>query len=127
LIDALSFIALGHVFTANMTGNITPASPLLGCKAFGCEIGRISPGVHGRGVFGGLINVRFGLEARLLKQAIAIEAALLLVANLRCHHRKQSNQLECSVWPYRPYRSRNGFRNAGEKTRSAGFDHYRSR
>ena len=84
LIDALSFIALGHVFTANMTGNIVfLAFAVAGVQ--GLSVARSAASLlafMAGALCGGLINVRHSgwTQARLLKQASAIEAALLLVA-----------------------------------------------
>jgi uncharacterized membrane protein YoaK (UPF0700 family) len=84
LIDAVSFISLGHVFTANMTGNIV----LLGFAVGGATgLSAARSGVSllafmAGALFGGMINVRHSdwTQMRLLKRAIVIEAALLLVA-----------------------------------------------
>jgi uncharacterized membrane protein YoaK (UPF0700 family) len=84
LIDALSFIALGHVFTANMTGNIVflafAVAGVQDLSATGSAASLLS--FMAGAVCGGLFNVRHSgwTQARLLKKAIAIEAALLLVA-----------------------------------------------
>jgi uncharacterized membrane protein YoaK (UPF0700 family) len=84
LIDALSFIALGHVFTANMTGNIVflafAVAGVQGLSAAGSAASLLA--FMAGALCGGLINVRHSgwMQARLLKQAIAIEATLLLVA-----------------------------------------------
>jgi uncharacterized membrane protein YoaK (UPF0700 family) len=83
-IDAVSFISLGHVFTANMTGNIV----LLGFAVGGAtglsaarSIASLLAFMAGA-LFGGVINVRHPewTQTRLLKRAIEIEAALLLLA-----------------------------------------------
>jgi uncharacterized membrane protein YoaK (UPF0700 family) len=84
LIDAFSFIALGRVFTANMTGNIVflafAIAGVQGLSAAGSAASLLA--FMAGAVCGGLFNVRHSgwTQARLLKQAIAIEAALLLVA-----------------------------------------------
>lgn len=84
LIDALSFIALGRVFTANMTGNIVFLAFAVG-GAQGLSAARSAASLlafMGGAVCGGLFNVRHSgwTQARLLKHASAIEAALLLIA-----------------------------------------------
>jgi uncharacterized membrane protein YoaK (UPF0700 family) len=84
LIDALSFIALGHVFTANMTGNIVFLAFAVG-GAQGLSAPRSAASLvafMAGAICGGIINVRQSdwTQARLLKHASAIEAALLLVA-----------------------------------------------
>jgi uncharacterized membrane protein YoaK (UPF0700 family) len=84
IIDAVSFISLGHVFAANMTGNIV----LLGFAvsgATGLSAARSGASLFAfmaGALFGGMINVRHSgwTQMRLLKRAIVIEAALLLVA-----------------------------------------------
>lgn len=84
LIDALSFIALGHVFTANMTGNIVfLAFAVGGAQGLSAARSAVSLLAFMAGaVCGGLFNVRHSgwTQARFLKHASAIEAALLLVA-----------------------------------------------
>ena len=84
LIDALSFIAIGHVFTANMTGNIVFLAFAVG-GAQGLSAARSAASLlsfMAGALCGGIINVRHSgwTQARLLKHASAIEAALLLVA-----------------------------------------------
>ena len=83
LIDAVSFISLGHVFTANMTGNIV----LLGFAAAGTtglSLARSSVSLlafMAGALVGGMINVRHSgwTQMRLLKRTIEIEAILLLM------------------------------------------------
>jgi uncharacterized membrane protein YoaK (UPF0700 family) len=84
LIDAVSFISLGHVFTANMTGNIVLLGFALG-GATGLSAARSGASLlafMAGALFGGMINVRHSgwTQMRLLKRAIVIEAALLLMA-----------------------------------------------
>jgi uncharacterized membrane protein YoaK (UPF0700 family) len=84
LIDALSFIAIGHVFTANMTGNIVFLAFAVG-GAQGLSAARSGASLvafMAGAIFGGIISVRHSswTQARLLKHASAIEAALLLIA-----------------------------------------------
>jgi uncharacterized membrane protein YoaK (UPF0700 family) len=84
LIDAISFIALGHVFTANMTGNIVflafAIAGVQGLSATGSAASLLA--FMAGALCGGFINVRHSgwMQAHLLERAIAIEAALLLVA-----------------------------------------------
>ncbi|MCL2768857.1 MAG: DUF1275 domain-containing protein [Solirubrobacterales bacterium] len=83
LIDAASYLGLGHVFTANMTGNVA----LLGfgiAKSGGLPV--VAPLVSlgaflvGGGV-GGLLMTRLGgHRPALLARALAIEVGLLAVA-----------------------------------------------
>src|SRR5579859_1812128 len=84
LIDAVSFISLGHVFTANMTGNIVLLGFAVG-GATGLSAARSSASLlafMAGALFGGMINVRHSdwTQMRLLKLAIEIEAILLLLA-----------------------------------------------
>ncbi len=84
LIDALSFLAIGHVFTANMTGNVVFLAFAVG-GAQGLSAARSAASLLAfmtGAVCGGLFNVRHSgsTQARLLKHASAIEAALLLIA-----------------------------------------------
>jgi uncharacterized membrane protein YoaK (UPF0700 family) len=86
LIDALSFIALGHVFTANMTGNIIfLAFAVSGIKNLSAARSGASLLAFMAGaVFGGLINIRHSdwTQTRLLKRATAVETALLLIVTI---------------------------------------------
>ena len=84
LIDAVSFISLGRVFTANMTGNIVLLGFALG-GATGLSAARSGASLlafMAGALFGGMINVGHSdwTQIRLLKRAIVIEAALLLIA-----------------------------------------------
>jgi len=84
LIDALSFLAIGHVFTANMTGNIVFLAFAVG-GAQGLSAARSGASLlsfMAGALCGGIISVRHPgwTRARLLKHASNIEAALLLVA-----------------------------------------------
>jgi uncharacterized membrane protein YoaK (UPF0700 family) len=84
LIDAVSFISLGHVFTANMTGNIVLLGFAMG-GATGLSATRSVASLlafMAGALFGGMINVRHSGWAQmvLLKRAIVIEAVLLLIA-----------------------------------------------
>jgi len=84
LIDAVSFLSLGHVFTANMTGNIVLLGFAVG-GATGLSAARSGASLlafMAGALFGGMINVRHSdwTQMRLLKRAIEIEAVLLLIA-----------------------------------------------
>jgi uncharacterized membrane protein YoaK (UPF0700 family) len=84
IIDAVSFISLGHVFTANMTGNIVLLGFAVG-GATGVSAARSVASLlafMAGALFGGMINVRHSgwTQMRLLKRAIVIEAVLLLIA-----------------------------------------------
>lgn len=84
LIDAVSFISLGHVFTANMTGNIVLLGFAVG-GATGLSAARSGASLlsfMAGALFGGLLNVRHSdwTQMRLLKRALVMEALLLLMA-----------------------------------------------
>lgn len=84
LIDAVSFISLGRVFTANMTGNIVLLGFAVGGVA-GLSAARSAVSLVAfiaGALFGSRIYVRHSgwTQMRLLKRAIVIEAALLLMA-----------------------------------------------
>src|SRR5258708_11038862 len=84
LIDAVSFISLGHVFTANMTGNIVLLGFAVG-GATGLSAARSGASLlafMAGALFGGMINVRHSgwTQMRLLNRALVIHAALLLMA-----------------------------------------------
>src|SRR5882757_5671127 len=77
LIDAVSFISLGHVFTANMTGNIVLLGFAVG-GATGLSAARSGASLlsfMAGALFGGLLNVRHSdwTQMRLLKRALALE------------------------------------------------------
>jgi uncharacterized membrane protein YoaK (UPF0700 family) len=83
-VDAVSYLALGHVFTANMTGNVV----FLGFAMFaapGLSIGRSGVAL-GAFVIGATIGGRLaawiasGPRLRLISVGCGIEATLLLVA-----------------------------------------------
>jgi uncharacterized membrane protein YoaK (UPF0700 family) len=82
IVDAVSFLGLGHIFTANMTGNVvflgfalgggTGVSPLrsiTALSAFACG-----------GIFGGRINTRDLARGSSLLAAMCLESVLLAVA-----------------------------------------------
>lgn len=84
LIDAVSFISLGHVFTANMTGNIVFLGFAVG-GATGLSAARSGVSLlafMAGALIGGVINVRHSdwTQISLLKRAIVTEALLLLIA-----------------------------------------------
>src|SRR6266571_970323 len=74
LIDAVSFLGLGHVFTANMTGNVVFVGFALGAVASG-------------GVVGGMVTSRrprtparhllIAMYAEILLLSVAVTAALV--------------------------------------------------
>ena len=84
LIDAVSYISLGRVFAANMTGNIVLLGFAMG-GATGLSAARSGASLlafMAGALFGGMINIRHAdwTQMRLLKRTVAIEAVLLLTA-----------------------------------------------
>lgn len=84
LVDAVSFIALGHVFTANMTGNIVfLAFAFAGVPGLSIVRSAISLAAFMCGaVVGGILNQKLssGRRLRWTNAALVIEAVLLLLA-----------------------------------------------
>ena len=88
LVDAASYLSFGHVFTANMTGNVVFLGFAI-AGAPGLSIGRscLALAAFAAGaVAGGRIAGHLGSEAKLrwAGAAFSIEAALLLAAALAC-------------------------------------------
>src|SRR5271170_3617989 len=81
-VDAVSFLGLGHVFTANMTGNVV----LLGFAAAGAPGFSMGPSLCALGAFvvgavaGGRLARRVRPLRNLLLVAMVIEAACTAVA-----------------------------------------------
>ena len=86
LIDAVSYLALGHVFTANMTGNIVfLAFAVAGAPGLSIPRSAVSLGAFLAGaVAGGRLAARRGTgpQHRWVATAFAVEAVLLLSAAL---------------------------------------------
>ena len=84
LVDAVSYLALGHVFTANMTGNVVflgfalAAAPGLSISRSAAALGAF---VFGAAI-GGKLAAHIGAQTRRRWASIAcaVEAGLLLVA-----------------------------------------------
>ncbi len=83
VVDAVSYIALGHVFVANMTGNVVflgfalAGAPGLSAPASLAALGAFLLGA----LTGGRIGVRFGAHrGRHLRTATAIGIAIVLLA-----------------------------------------------
>ena len=78
LVDAVSYLGLGHVFTANMTGNVV----LLGFAAAGAPGFSIPASLASLGSFlvgaagAGRITLHIGSRRRWLLTAMAIEGGL---------------------------------------------------
>ena len=88
LVDAASYLSFGHVFTANMTGNVVFLGFAI-AGAPGLSLGRSSLALAAfaaGAVAGGRIAGRLGGGAKLrwAGAAFSIEAGLLLVAALAC-------------------------------------------
>src|SRR3989449_6893161 len=86
LIDAVSYLALGHVFTANMTGNVVfLAFAVAAPPGFSIARSLVSLAAFLAGaVAGGRLAARLGSgpQHRWVATAVAVEAALLLAAGL---------------------------------------------
>src|SRR5438309_10662001 len=86
LIDAASYLALGHVFTANMTGNVVfLAFAVAGAPGLSIPRSAVSLGAFLAGaVAGGRLAARRGTgpHRRWVASAFAVEAVLLLAAAL---------------------------------------------
>src|SRR5229473_4734137 len=86
LIDATSYLALGHVFTANMTGNVVfLAFAVAGAPGLSIPRSVVSLGAFLAGaVAGGRLAARLGTgpQHRWVATAFAVEAVLLLSAAL---------------------------------------------
>ena len=82
IVDAVSFLGLGHVFTANMTGNVAlvgfgiAGAPGFSVTASLCALGCFVGGA----VAGGRIAQRMRPHRSLMLAVIAIEASLTVVA-----------------------------------------------
>jgi uncharacterized membrane protein YoaK (UPF0700 family) len=83
LVDAFSYLVLGHVFVANMTGNVVFLGfALVGVPGFSITASLVSIGsfILG-GLAGGRIGTRFGSDrARHLSAATAVQSVFLAAA-----------------------------------------------
>ncbi len=85
LVDAVSFLSLGRVFTANMTGNVVILA-FATARVFGLSIARSSTALLSffvGAILGGRIMARASAEAQIqfAAQAFLVEIALLLAAS----------------------------------------------
>ena len=102
LIDAISYLALGHVFTANMTGNIV----FLGFAVGGAPGLSLTRSLTALVAFliGALIGGRAALRLsevstpRWLTTALSLESALLLVATLAAINLRNSSGSSFQVY-----------------------------
>ena len=82
VVDAVSFLGLGHIFTANMTGNVVFLGFALGAGT-GVSVARSLTAVSAfacGGICGGRLNTRDRTPARSLLTALRFETLLLLLA-----------------------------------------------
>jgi uncharacterized membrane protein YoaK (UPF0700 family) len=83
LVDAFSYLVLGHVFVANMTGNVVfLAFALVGASGFSIEASIVALVAFWLGALvGGKVGVRCGQHrGRLLTAAISIQVAFVAVS-----------------------------------------------
>jgi uncharacterized membrane protein YoaK (UPF0700 family) len=83
LVDAFSYLELGHVFVANMTGNVVVlAFALAGAKGFSIGASLSALAAFWIGAFlGGRLGGRFGSHrGNLLSAAMAVQGGCLLAA-----------------------------------------------
>jgi len=83
LVDAFSYLVLGHVFVANMTGNVVfLAFALAGASGFSIPASLVALGSFVLGSFGGgLLGSRLGQHrGRLLSVAAALQTLLLSIS-----------------------------------------------
>jgi len=96
LIDAISYLALGHVFTANMTGNVVfLAFAVAGVP--GLSLARSLTALIAfliGSLIGGRLATRFGqlVRPKWITTALSMESALLLVATLAAINFRDSAQ-----------------------------------
>jgi uncharacterized membrane protein YoaK (UPF0700 family) len=83
LVDSFSYLVLGHVFVANMTGNVVfLAFALIGARGFSIPASLAALGAFGLGAsIGGRVSARLaGNRARLLGACTTIQAAFVTIA-----------------------------------------------
>ncbi len=84
LIDGVCYIGLGHVFTANMTGNVVVLGfAAAGAPGFSAPACLTSLGLFLAGaVAGGRLSLRIKKHSRLLTAAMLLEASFVAIAAL---------------------------------------------
>lgn len=84
LIDGVCYIGLGHVFTANMTGNVVVLGfAAAGAPGFSAPACLTSLGLFLAGaVAGGRLSLRIKQHSRLLTAAMLLEASFVAIAAL---------------------------------------------
>lgn len=82
VVDAVSYLGLGHVFTANMTGNVVLVGfALAGAPGFSVAASATALGAFVAGaVTGGRIGARMPHKRSLLVTAVTLEAGFTVVA-----------------------------------------------
>jgi uncharacterized membrane protein YoaK (UPF0700 family) len=83
LVDAFSYLVLGHVFVANMTGNVVFLGfALAGASGFSLAASLVALAAFGLGALaGGRVGKRLGAHrGRLLAVAAAVEACLVVAS-----------------------------------------------
>jgi uncharacterized membrane protein YoaK (UPF0700 family) len=103
LVDAVSFLSLGRVFTANMTGNVVILA-FATARMPGLSIARSSTALLSflvGAIFGGRIMARTGADSqsRYAAQAFLLEVIFLSVASV-CSIGYKSDVLEYSFQPF---------------------------
>jgi uncharacterized membrane protein YoaK (UPF0700 family) len=103
LVDAVSFLALGRVFTANMTGNILILA-FATARVSGLSVARSSTALIAfvmGAILGGRITARANADSRFrfVAQAFLLEVVFLFVASL-CSIVYRSDLLEHSFQPF---------------------------
>jgi uncharacterized membrane protein YoaK (UPF0700 family) len=85
LVDSFSYLVLGHVFVANMTGNVVfLAFALIGARGFSIPASLAALGSFGLGAsVGGRVSARLAKNrARLLGSCVTIQATFVTIAVL---------------------------------------------
>jgi uncharacterized membrane protein YoaK (UPF0700 family) len=102
LIDAISYLALGHVFTANMTGNVVFLAFAV-AGAPGLSITRSLTALIAfliGALIGGRVATRLSkvLTPSLITTALSLESALLLAATLVAINFRDSSRSSCQMY-----------------------------
>ena len=103
LVDAVSYLSLGHVFTANMTGNIVLLA-FATARVSGMSIARSLTALLaflGGAILGGRVMARAGADSqiRFAAQAFLLEVAFLFAASF-CGIGYRGDLLEHSFQPF---------------------------
>src|SRR4029077_215423 len=103
LVDAVSFLSLGHVFTANMTGNVVFLA-FATAHVSGLSVARSSTALLSflmGAILGGRVMARASADSqiRFTAQAFLLEVAFLLAASF-CGVGYRGDLLEHSLQPF---------------------------